>query len=567
MIHDATAGVFEDTYDWFKFSPAYLPGFERNAFWGQLSNYQSLGDQLFDDDPANDYYLLGGHMDVMGMGRAGIMVDWNSDQDPAYIEPYGGSATNGYAEESNVVYRDIDSDGTLDYRRELYGRGTALEQDSSGDVYAVYGMGGVAGFDLGAGVRMEWFTSQPTYNYDNWFDSDYGPFDWVGRERQYDLVTGQLLYTYDESSDGHWNLAYSVWGIQLGARSQNLVSGLDLVVDVSPQLWSIENDYEFRLELRENEAPADPNVFDEASLMVAETGSFAGDDLDDLDDYPLPGSGLGVEARVKATYDLGGGVSTRGQVIYETAGIQAQDAFFKLDYEETLRQTDWSGGMPAVRFEQGREMIHVTWPTAEMGMTNLEAEGLVLFEGVAWRVGGGVRLGTSEQTDAREMKFDFDYRLRYDPGTGDPSSAYTITGRGGETWRTEMRMASNTLALPVAVVFNLLETFDLMLGAEHVVTQSEYTQQSELIDANFIEFRQTYDDGTQGSPGGGPTEFSNFLDEPQATNASNYTVSHDTIFTYGASWWAAPDALRFDVMGFSDLLHLYNYRVSANIFF
>lgn len=60
FTYTSTAGMFEDMYDFFKYSPAYLPSFKKNSFWGQLSNLESQYDYLYVDSPDDDYYLLGG---------------------------------------------------------------------------------------------------------------------------------------------------------------------------------------------------------------------------------------------------------------------------------------------------------------------------------------------------------------------------------------------------------------------------------------------------------------------------------------------------------------------------
>ena len=65
----STAGMFEDVYDLFKASPAYLPSFERSTLWGQLSNLQNQNDLMFMDPTwtsvSNNYYLLVGQLNIL----------------------------------------------------------------------------------------------------------------------------------------------------------------------------------------------------------------------------------------------------------------------------------------------------------------------------------------------------------------------------------------------------------------------------------------------------------------------------------------------------------------------
>jgi len=331
FTYTATSGMFEDMYDFFKYSPAYLPSFEKNSFWSQLSNLESQNDRLFNDS-GTDYYLIGGQHDLMGFGRAGVMFDWYGYAEPEYLTDFAGYSGYGFVEDSWREYRDNDSNGVYDHLRELYGHGEEYYRFNSNDVYVAYGMGDIAGLALGAAVRGIWESSDPSYYWNNPYDSNRGSFDWVGWEVETDLLTGQRTHTVNEDGTGSWSYGESQWQLILGARAEDLMGmmpDLDVVLNVYPILASAGNDLEWNFTRSEDFSPAIPNS--NTDVWSYSVTGF------DYSSGPYPASGFGVGANLRVDYPLDPGVLMTGWINFETLGLTSQDANQKQVFNETER--------------------------------------------------------------------------------------------------------------------------------------------------------------------------------------------------------------------------------------
>lgn len=542
--------MFEDMYDYFKASPAYMPSFEKSAFWGQLSNLINHGDQIFDND-ASDAYLVGGQTPV-GPGRLGLMLDWYSNEDPRYNQIYNGYGHYGFGEGTYEQYLDRDNDEILDARRETYGCSDYTDKEASMDVYAAYALGGFMGFDLGAGVRGVWSAENPTY----WDSPLFGykdSFVLNSYNRQYDLATGRLLYDWSEQSSGSYTDGSGIWALILGARSKSLLPGLDLVANLAPVLYSWNNKVDWNYTSFTNYDPA--NV-DDYSI----TRSYQGIDDDFGADHPLTGSSLGVYANVRGDYALTPGVLLTAELGGLTIGWNPKDEKAESTASTIRRTNALIGGVPTVQ----------TTTSDEVNTTTLEEKGGIgaaylnlraQFPANGWRLGLGLNTSVAGSNNEVMKTYSSNETVRWNPNDGTPASGGTTVTTYSEQVKHTYDGIANVLELPVGIIVDLLSNLQLQLGAKHTIEVSSLTEKTNLVSQSMETAVYTADNGYS---------FTN-IDPPSGfvdTNETEYSVEQYTSLYYGVTW-RPYEQVQIDFAGFGDdnLLDLDNWRLSVNIYF
>jgi len=549
----ATAGMFEDTYDFFKSSPAYMPGFEKNAFWGQLSNLRDHSDYIFDNS-ANDAYLLGGEM-AIGPGRLGLMLDWYSNVNPEYNEFYGGSGHGGFGEGTYEQYLDRDSDTIIDARQETYGRSDYTSKHSEMDVYAAYALGGFAGFDLGAAVRGIWDANNPSYYTSSPLWSYKESFDLNSYNRQYDLNTGQLLFDWSEQGGGSYTYGSGIWALILGARSKTLLPGLDLVANLTPALYSWDNKVEWNYTSNTNYNPAS---VDDDIVSRSITG-INGNNFNAV--HPLTGSSLGVNANVRGDYALTPRILLTAILSGGTSGWNPKDEKMEETYTERRRTTTLIGGIPTVQ----------TGTTNDSSITSLEEKGgtnyatlnlRAQFPANGWRLGLGLNayvIGNNNEVVATENTHD---TYRWDANDGDPANSYTMVTTSSERVKNTYETLINQLELPVGIILDVLSNLQVQLGAKHTIAASSSSSKYDLLSQTLMTTVRTFDNGVSTSTINPPSG----MNEEQT---HEYSVEQYTQMFYGVSWQPY-EQMQIDFAGFggsAGLLTLANWRLSVNIYY
>ncbi len=543
----STAGMFDDVYDFFKSSPAYLPGFEKSTLWGQLSNLQNSNDLLFGKPMmgpvSNNYYLLGGQFNVMGMGRGGGMVDWFGESDPQWVNDYNGNGANGLAESTEVDSRDLDADGIYDFRGETYGRIEKIDHRYNTDIYAAFGMGGLFGMDMGAGVRADWDSHQPSYNpytSANPFTFGTHSFDEEARERQYDLTNNNAeLYRWDRTGTGSLNYGTATWRLILAGRSKDLMPNLDLVVNAGPVLRIATNKYEYDFTQDQDSAPADPATGN--NKKFTESGIEAGTGV-------YPGSGIGFLANAIADYTLSQNLLLTAAMGYTLIPYSISDA--------KLERTTWELNR-ALQTDEQTIGANYTYE-GDVGSSLAEVKLRAQYTAQGWKLGMGINAST--ESDTREVTTKYDYtETDVDSNTGDPSTDYTETITEGRESITKSTDITDTLELPVGLVLNVVDKLPIRLGAKHIIQRVSNSDTYEVTARTPRTTHTLYGDGVVTHSITDVSEYSHRTD-------SSLTVTHQTLFYYGLTWWPFED-LQIDIANCAYTAWLHEYNVSITFHF
>lgn len=557
FTYRATAGMFEDMYDYFKYSPAYLATFKKNAFWGQLSNLQSTGDHLFEPYTYDSTYMIGGQYDT-GFGRAGLMIDWYSGVYPQWNDFYNEGGTHlGFGEGDLVEYSDRDGDGNWDMRQHSYGRSDETSKYSENDIYLAYSLGAFDIFQLGVGVRGDVWSYDPTYytghisGYND-FASGKNSFDYLGQERWTDLITGQEVYRRDDTVSGSNSAGYADWRPILAARTDALVQNLSLLLNLSPILRFQSNKVEYNYMMTETSAPAIPGFADDRSVTVTESGASWYD--------PLPSTAFGVAADLRADYQLTPGVLLTGWGGFETHAWAAKDA--KRDAETTRWINTYTWDDPEyIRYTQRDTTTYNYLYDQKGGGTEASLKLRFQFPAKGWRLGLGIggsfynnNLESTETVAEREV-------TRYDYYNGDPGYSYTETSVTGDKTLYKYDYTSNSIELPIGLIIDLLPNLNLQMGARHtIVFYAENGSQKELERTVPVTTR-IYDNGYI-DEGSTPNDLNTWVAESYSASGQ----SHSNELMYGLTWWPY-EQVQIDATAFYNLVELQNYRVSVSLYF
>jgi hypothetical protein len=566
----STAGMFEDMYDYFRLNPAYLPSFKKNSFWGQLSNLENSADKQFTNGiSGSSYYLLGGQIDALGLGRTGLMFDWYgaTASQPTRDYNYGtSSANNGFQESTVVGYLSSSGSGVIDTKTESYSHTKRVYNYSQNDVYLPYGLGGILGMDLGLALRGYWWSVNPTY--DPYAGTAYGSptgetvgytFDENTYVRQYNLLSNALVNEFTRTSTGSLDYGYGNWSLTLGGRSKDLMQNLDLLVSVAPVLVVQGNKLKAERVDRYDYQPGNPSLVSNETITNRLEGCEPNANISGTTStlYPItyPGSGFGVQAGARAEYLYTPSINLIGTVNFSVLPLTLADAKQDTTFLDVKNQT--LGGLLRVT-----DANNVTNDKYE-GKTNsgsLYTQLRSQFLAKGWKLGLGVNYINSWSTSDISQTQTYNGVTRVS-GTGNPSTDYTATTTSGFISKKKTETYTTEIDLPIGVVFNLLETLPLRFGAQHAIVYSVSNASTEITSRTPTVTQTNYADGSSSSSA--PVIGTN-TDE---TSSSSISVTHTNYFYYGMSWWPYKD-VQIDFTGFANtVLTLSNYYLSFNFYF
>lgn len=564
FLNAASVGIFEEMYDLFKYSPAYLPTFQKNAFWGQLSNLHDRNDQLVNNS-STDWYLLGGTADVMDIGRAGLMLDWWASTAGQTTRTWNVATTSsGLAEYTNVEYRDLDSDNIVDYRRETYGRSEETNNQSRSDIYAAFGMGNFMGLEVGAAIRGDWNSFAPTW--DNYIDNTSHPtyhgnydgsFDWIASETQTNLITNQQIFTSNAEGTGTLDYGVNSWALILAGRMPGIMPNMDLTANLKGIMATQSNKLEWEYAEGWDNSPADPNLYSDYSRTYKETGIENG-----YADY-LPGTGIGVGVDARLDWVIQPGINFTGWLGFGTVGIpiKAGDAKKDSTADTTWRNTVGNGVENVLITDAANSKTARTWEGSDSGTTIL-ARARVVFptEGFDFGVGASfcseqTKIDTTSVTDVTFSGRHVEYET-----IADPSTDYTLVGSSGYKTDSVTDLIINTIDLPVAFNFKFLKNFHVQVGVNHKITMKSETTNTTNYDRRLATTVRTTDAGVVTSTV--PANTTN----TEMSQTSVYNVTHDNQFSYGVTWWPY-EQVRVDFTYLTYLTYLYQYRFSINLYY
>lgn len=523
--YQSTAGLFEDDYD-LLFDPARIPEISGARLWTSLSNFVTGDEELFSDG-SEPYILIGG---VTGLGNLypGAMYDRTSSTEAlntGLVDP-NGNPMYGDGELTIINWNNPDTLGNFTNRTVESRQVSAYESIGSSDWYlALATQRNNLRFGLGFMHGDSKFTyTDPVNNFDYSYISE-------------DLVADTLEYqnTASFAGDDITNYSHNDFMLSTWLDGDRVAFGLSFEFD----LLSENNEAIILGDSAEYDFPMQP---DTSFTLVSVYDSLV---------QPRSGNRIGLQ--LTSFFNYNENAQGRFYLDFFTQSLNYGDD--AMDFAYTTRELSystftWDTVNTVTYFDGGRS-------TTGIGLSTKH-----LFA-ISDRLNFGIGLlfGISSYSDSTAA-IDTTVSVRvYDNGdTIQGPEDYTRTVTQSETWMTHVDGNLNRLAVPVGLEFSIAKPLVFRLGAQYVITYDDYTTTTELLDYEPQRTLTVYGDGTQTETIQDPGPM------PERSVETNTVKTSDTDYYYGIGWDVTKN-LQIDLMGFSDITDLGNWKLSATMKF
>ena len=523
----STAGLWSDDYD-LLFEPARIPLIKGDRVYTALSNLVSGQEEQFGTNKDN-FILLGGSTSLLAPVYPGLLFDRYAIRDPLSTGLVN-NAGDSLLGEGQVVYtelQDLDGNGTYDYKREDITSAEAWDENETTNGYV--GVGFKAGdLRLGAAFAHNDYSSQSTdpsrnFTYDR---RDSSLVDRMLTYRETDTFTG-----FDRSRLTENSIIANVWYDFSAVR-------LGLLGSFAPLANDERHDYRGWSNI--DRSPANPSIVD-----------FSREQMFDTADIPYAGNRMGGMASV-----------------FYVPKPEIESRFYVRVYNQNLAIGADAGGLEA---DQVDSVCHPG--TANGSDTTLHKyRGQEKRQGISvstrqlftvtprFRLGLGLGFATNAWQDSLEDSTA--QRSHYAFDNGDSVSGhedFQSTTTFAEEWLTRTTGTDRVLTAPVGIEFKVVEPLALRLGASPTMTWRDETTVEQLTASSPWYTHTVYGDST----------FSDRIGDAQQNPGQSETrtsVNYTTVFTYGIGY-SPIDNLQIDLMGFSRLTDLRNWRLSVTFRF
>ncbi len=524
--YQSTAGLFEDDYD-LLFDPARICEIQGSRLWTSLSNFVSGNENLFSNGSL-PYILVGGATNF-GKFYPGMVYDHSVDknaQATGLFDP-NGNQMYGDGEVTTINWDDIDNNGIFDRRTVETETRSAYEQIKDNNMFIGLGYK-LDNLRLGLGylrVHSKNILTDP----DNNFTYDYtiedlttNSFTLINRAK----FAGDENFNYDEN-----DILFSIWK-DMDKLSIGLLAGFGLLgYGVNANIIGDSTIYT---------QPADTNrFFTRANIF---------------DSLNQKQSGNIITVNMRAFYNYNENIQGRYYLGFFTQSLGYGDDAIEHYYktrENIMAQSTWD------------TINTFTYYNGSSNIKGFQIGTKHLFKiSERLRIGFGAMFTNSSFFDSTLAK-DTTVSIRvYNDNDGisfDPDD-YVTTIWSSETWLTKFTGVSRIIELPVGVEFNLFPQVAFRLGARHTYTMDDFTTVTELIQYEPQRTRTVDGTGTVIEDMIDPNPIPIGSDETQKINTPQ------TDYFYGIGW-NVTDNLQIDIMGFSELTNLENWRISATLKF
>ncbi|MEO0079915.1 MAG: hypothetical protein ABIK44_04475 [candidate division WOR-3 bacterium] len=524
----STAGIWDDDYD-LMFDPARILEIEGYRLWTNLSNYATGNDEQFGPGRSNLFLVGGSTGKDWQVAPAGIFDHYQFER-PLFTGLFGPDERDslfGRGRSSYAEWRDLDSNGTYDFKRVMITERNAWRRGSGDDCY--FGVG----TELGAarvGAGFIWENGKVEFTNPE--------FDYILHNYDSSLIAGRLTWLHDDtgkfrqfSGSDAKRLVLSGW-FKLGET-------WELGAMLKPGFITTDD----RLERTEksrtdfNPGVGSPTDYEQSSLDEWWKSPYSGFDL------PLTVQLVLRNDAYETWWSLGGFYAS--QRLGSDGGGRSVAT-----YHRTLNPgytTEWD------------TMIHNRAGARSGSGLNL---GLVRRHHLAEKLefGFGVNLGLGFGVDSLLDELQEWERVVYDNGDSLQNVFdYTRTTTSAETWLERTTASQAKAAVPVGLEFRPITPVALRLGALPTFLWENVTTTHQLLALAPRKSRTEYGDGS----------FSERVDEVERSPDSRErrtSFTQTTQLTYGAGFRPVEN-LQIDLMGFANLVDLTGWRLSATLRF
>jgi hypothetical protein len=518
--YQSTARLWEDDYD-LLFDPARIPQIEGARMWTGLSNFVTGNEELFSNSSAPFFYI-GGTKNFGSLYPAGV-YDRRSSK-IAMETGLDDILGEGAVEETDWVF---DDDGNPVARTFERWTAEAYNAYTNSDFYVAVGTQ-MNDLRFGLGYLKKdnktTFTTPANNNTYEYFDEDIDD-----NEIQYEEMAsseGDDIYTMNES-----DIIFSGW-----MDKENYSVGLQAeyaMLDSSREalIFGYDNAYDYF-----------PETTDESNFE---------------DSLNLPMSGNRISGELKCFYDWNEYAQGRFYVSYFTQSMDYGDDAMDLEYADSY-------SMDASDVQEWNYSWDYTYYDGSESRSGFRVGTKQLFDiNDRFRFGLGLFFSsTSHSVDSMIMQDTMHTIYTYDDGdtvTNDPDD-FTETHWWSETWAMDVDGSVTTWMIPVGIEFNISDPIVFRMGAEHTLSYRDFTTDRYLVDFELPMVRTTDDTGFV------TTEIEDNTLTQEDVTIMDKSTSSMTNYYYGLGWHVN-DNLQIDIMGFSDLTDLANWRLSATFLF
>ena len=528
--YQSTARLFEDDYD-LLFEPARIPQIEGSRLWTSLANFVSGSEEFFSNGSV-PYVLVGGATNL-GKYYPGVVYDQSQSIDALYtgLDDPNGNPLYGDGELSQIDWIDSDGNGVFDGRNTTTETRSAYNTEKYRDIYFALGTK-LNGIRLGIGFMR---------NYSRIADTD---------------PANNFTYSYTEE-----DLTTSTTTFQSNATSSgdNVTNSLNNNIILSTwfdkENMSIGLGAEFDLISQKNEAV----IIGDTTIYTAPANPATDHTIvNTLDSLYQPQSGKQISVNLKLFRDYNENAQGRFYVSFYMRSLNYSDD--AISYYYKTRENIYEA--PGVGY---------TWDTTSTityydGGSNRKGIAVAtkqLFD-VSDRLKFGFGLGFNtysyfDSTTARDTSVAITHYDDNDGMTNDPDD-YVQTVWSSQTWMTKVTGSVKAINIPVGVEFYLAEPLVFRLGAEHTLAFNNYTTVTDLI--QYEPQRTRTVDGT----GAVNESMEDPPNQPVGSEETRAETNPSTNYFYGLGW-QVNENLQIDIMGFSEITNLSNWRISATLKF
>jgi hypothetical protein len=529
----STGGLLEDDVDLLQ-DPARITEIKGKLIWTNLSNFINKDEEVF-GGASRDFLLVGGAAS-WGTLHGALVYDRRTSRTALGSDLYDryGNTLYGLAERQDAEFIDRDSDNSYDELVSTRERREGFQDDSEGDIYAAVAKEmGAARLGISAS-RYHW-KSEYRYPYDG--------YNFLSETIRKNLITGQTLYSDLSEGTQVYKSGYTTTGVLVSywrPIRPRLQGGVRLGMD-----WISHED---ESKWRETEAidytPLLPNANTDNSLMTSE--------------YAAPSSGLNIRGGVTGFYEWS--PETEYRVFIDLARESFEwdpDALNQATATRTVLATlgsdvrtySQNGTLDAPLSGDGSVL---TGNFFGYGLRKLSDDATFAF---------GLRLASSSYEQTVETSEQLRMVTTYDDGDGIPTfSDYTQTVTGSQAIVNKTTSLSREFSIPVGLEFRLRKPVMLRLGAVHRETFEDATDTDVQTSYSVAVMRTEYGDGRVSET---LYDSDDGLQIPGTAATAKHRSSY-TEYSYGLGIQATEN-LQIDVMGFSQVTDLSEWRLSAVI--
>lgn len=525
----STSGIFEDDLDYIM-NPATMRWLKERLLLTSLSNFATNNDALF-GNISSGYFMMGTKLDFIGNLSIAPLYDKYTLKSPEF-----NGIDTGYTEIETITKIDADSNGKFETEITEKESREAYNEWNSSDIY------------IGAGKDMETFKAGLFFLMSNSNFKEIlpgSPADTFGNfEYQYEIFSleqNKRLQTenWKGIQDANYGRNRNVFGISFLYEPHNMLF-LNIIGGFG--ILSLDSTFSANTDYRLDWAPDDP-------VNNYEKGNF-------INEFDLSNSGNIMFARLygKRKWEYGGEtyfyLEGRRENLSKKEGNKDSITYYE-------RRTNL-GAFDEIFTRDSRIHQDITndgnYNSWKLGIKHI----VPIFEKTLFGIGLAIRNTTGD----RSFNINEIYNLneKYDDGDGIPDvDDYNLTATRSRIYENLNSFYQWDIMLPVGCEIELRKNLFLRLGANSLIRIKE--EQNTINPLSSTPLVTTKVNGL-----GDTTTTYETISEDGGSTTIQKTKETITNYTFGLGWNVNKN-ITLDLMGFTNLVNLTNWRLSLKVKF